>query len=264
MKKIILLTTFILIVALTLCACTVTPEPPHEHTYESGWTSSPTHHWHAATCEHTTDVRGMAPHTFSGNKCTVCGYQTEVKPNPTPTPSRPAEEVIAEYLVSLGDNFTVSATLTTVSTNIPIRTEERKYKALLDGNKIYAEKDEERYYVEQTDGSVYLYTQDNEQWHKELATVNELNLPTNIEAQLKEILTNVEWQDYDEENGVANGVVEINNYKFGVEVTLNDDNAKILLISLPIPIITIDIKIYNIGTTTVTLPADYIDDTVAD
>ncbi|MDO4506295.1 MAG: DUF6273 domain-containing protein [Spirochaetales bacterium] len=38
--------------------------PPHEHTYAAEWTSSETHHWHAATCGHTDQVKDKAEHDF--------------------------------------------------------------------------------------------------------------------------------------------------------------------------------------------------------
>lgn len=57
----------------------------HEHTYSTDWTSDATNHWHAATCEHKTEVSEKAAHTFGeavvtkeGVKtytCTVCNYQ---------------------------------------------------------------------------------------------------------------------------------------------------------------------------------------------
>ena len=63
----------------------------HEHTFASKWTSDETNHWHAATCEHTTQVSGKAEHSFGewtvtkeateeaeGSRertCTVCGYK---------------------------------------------------------------------------------------------------------------------------------------------------------------------------------------------
>ena len=53
-------------VALTACE--------HTHTFEKGWTSNGTHHWHKATCEHTTEVDGREAHNWGGDdKCTVCG-----------------------------------------------------------------------------------------------------------------------------------------------------------------------------------------------
>ena len=71
------------------------PEPAHEHEFSDSWSKDATHHWHAATCEHTTEVSEKAKHTFGdwqvtkdpteeveGSKertCTVCGYKaTEV------------------------------------------------------------------------------------------------------------------------------------------------------------------------------------------
>ena len=66
------------------------PEPPHEHEFSDSWSKDATYHWHAATCEHTTEVSGKAEHTFGnwtttkeateeaeGSKersCSVCGY----------------------------------------------------------------------------------------------------------------------------------------------------------------------------------------------
>lgn len=48
---------------------------PHDHTYASAWTSSATHHWHAATCEHTDQKGDYGFHTYNDEGiCTVCGY----------------------------------------------------------------------------------------------------------------------------------------------------------------------------------------------
>ena len=66
----------------------------HVHTYSTDWTRDATHHWHASTCGHTTEVSGKAAHSFGdyvsnndattkadGTKtreCSVCGYQDTV------------------------------------------------------------------------------------------------------------------------------------------------------------------------------------------
>ena len=66
----------------------------HTHKFTSEWTSNETYHWHAATCEHATEVSGKAEHTFGdyvsnndatteadGTKtreCSVCGYKDTV------------------------------------------------------------------------------------------------------------------------------------------------------------------------------------------
>ena len=67
----------------------------HTHKFATDWTKDETNHWHAATCEHTSEVSGKAEHTFGNwtttkaatctengerkTTCTVCGYKkTEV------------------------------------------------------------------------------------------------------------------------------------------------------------------------------------------
>ena len=66
----------------------------HVHTYSEDWTKDATHHWHAATCGHTTELSGKAAHSFGdwtvtkaatkeaeGSKervCTVCNYKEVV------------------------------------------------------------------------------------------------------------------------------------------------------------------------------------------
>ena len=63
----------------------------HTHKFAVDWTKDATHHWHASTCEHTTEVSSKAAHSFGnwtttkeateeaeGSKertCTVCGYK---------------------------------------------------------------------------------------------------------------------------------------------------------------------------------------------
>ena len=80
------------IMALGMIGCQT--DTPHEHTYSSEWKSDETSHWHAATCEHTTEVSDKAAHTFDkgvvtkeatekeeGERtytCTVCNYQRSV------------------------------------------------------------------------------------------------------------------------------------------------------------------------------------------
>ena len=81
----------------TVCGYTV-PEVieklAHTHKFASEWTSDETNHWHAATCEHTTEVSEKAEHSFGeyvsnndatteadGTKtreCSVCGHKDTV------------------------------------------------------------------------------------------------------------------------------------------------------------------------------------------
>ena len=51
------------VVIFMLFGCTQ-PEPPHVHTFSEAWTTDATSHWHAATCEHTTEVSGKVDHQF--------------------------------------------------------------------------------------------------------------------------------------------------------------------------------------------------------
>ncbi len=52
------------------------PSTPHEHTYETGWSSDESGHWHATTCGH--DVKNVSAHRLNANYvCTTCGYQHE-------------------------------------------------------------------------------------------------------------------------------------------------------------------------------------------
>ncbi len=50
--------------------------PSCDHTYADSWSSSSSEHWHAATCEHTTQKSGVANHsdTNEDGSCDVCGY----------------------------------------------------------------------------------------------------------------------------------------------------------------------------------------------
>ncbi|MCI7800077.1 MAG: formylglycine-generating enzyme family protein, partial [Spirochaetia bacterium] len=81
----------------TVCRYTATEaieKLAHTHKFATAWTKDETNHWHAATCEHTTEVSGKAAHTFGdwtvtklateeaeGSKervCTVCNYKEVV------------------------------------------------------------------------------------------------------------------------------------------------------------------------------------------
>ncbi len=95
MKKSVLITLFMFLSLsfLIFIGCK-DPEVPHSHTFADSWTSDATHHWKAATCEHTEEVSEKAGHTFGeyvsnndattevdGTKtreCGVCGYEDTV------------------------------------------------------------------------------------------------------------------------------------------------------------------------------------------
>ena len=95
MKK-LNLSLLILLLSISMIGFTGCKDPEiHEHSFSDSWSKDGTYHWHAATCEHTTEVSDKAKHTFGdwtttkeateeveGSKertCTVCGYTaTEV------------------------------------------------------------------------------------------------------------------------------------------------------------------------------------------
>ena len=76
------------------CGDTYTKDiPATGHAYSSDWSSNATHHWHAATCEHTEETKSYGTHSFPTKatavlqedgtykfekKCTECGYSVVV------------------------------------------------------------------------------------------------------------------------------------------------------------------------------------------
>lgn len=64
----------IMVLSVVLAACDNTTNDNHTHKYGVGWTSDATHHWHAAICEHTDEVKDKAAHDFDHGTCTVCNY----------------------------------------------------------------------------------------------------------------------------------------------------------------------------------------------
>ena len=50
---------------------TVDPESIHTHTYADTWSKDADYHWHAATCEHSTEVKDRAAHTWNNGVITV-------------------------------------------------------------------------------------------------------------------------------------------------------------------------------------------------
>lgn len=73
-----IITTCLFTIGLTLCSCSTTDinsnggdnsqgdnsSQTHVHTFSSEWSHDETHHWHAATCEHTSEIKDKSEHTF--------------------------------------------------------------------------------------------------------------------------------------------------------------------------------------------------------
>lgn len=74
---------FAMLMAMGLSGCT-DPNPgttgAHEHTFSDTWTSNDTQHWHAATCEHTSEKKDAAAHADANTdgKCDVCNAEVAI------------------------------------------------------------------------------------------------------------------------------------------------------------------------------------------
>jgi len=104
------------LLAFSVTGCVTIPIPGgHTHTYSDSWSSDDLHHWHAATCEHTSEVKDKAEHTFEvwiidipatesseGYKhriCSICAYrqdQTIEKLEHVHVPDTPVSENMVE------------------------------------------------------------------------------------------------------------------------------------------------------------------------
>lgn len=73
-KIVLFLAAFAFVVGIT--GCEVESEK-HEHTFSKEWTSDAIAHWHAATCEHKTEISGIAAHTFGEWKITKQATESE-------------------------------------------------------------------------------------------------------------------------------------------------------------------------------------------
>ena len=82
--SLVALLALLVVAALALVACNIIDDPQnpddpnsddkeHKHAFSQEWTGDEKYHWHAATCEHTTEVKDKAEHSFgSDGKCSVC------------------------------------------------------------------------------------------------------------------------------------------------------------------------------------------------
>ena len=78
-KPALMLLTIIMVLACIfgVAGCAKTSDNEHLHSYASSWSYDETYHWHSATCKHKNLVSDKEQHIFSGNKCSVCGYERE-------------------------------------------------------------------------------------------------------------------------------------------------------------------------------------------
>lgn len=73
MKRILSLVLCLVFALTALAGCKDT----HTHTFASEWSSDAENHWHAASCEHTSEKSDLAAHTGTEDgTCDVCGFVT--------------------------------------------------------------------------------------------------------------------------------------------------------------------------------------------
>ena len=58
-------------------ACNDDDEPAHTHTFSDEWSSDATHHWHAATCDHTDETSDRAKHDWDDGEVTTAPTETK-------------------------------------------------------------------------------------------------------------------------------------------------------------------------------------------
>jgi len=64
----------VLTFGMTVVGCdNGTTSGDHTHSYASNWSNNAAQHWHECSCGDKADV---ANHTFSGDTCTICGYNS--------------------------------------------------------------------------------------------------------------------------------------------------------------------------------------------
>ena len=117
MKKFFTLLLFV-VLGFTLVACGSTE---HTHTFSAEWSNDINNHWHAATCEHSSEVSAKGSHAWNagtvtkepteeaeGEKtftCTVCGYNRVDKIAAIVVDEREADYVVYEADGELIEQF---------------------------------------------------------------------------------------------------------------------------------------------------------------
>ncbi len=82
------------------------------HAYSNEWSKDETYHWQTAICEHTSEMRSRAKHSFNSEfTCTVCGYEDiAAKTLKTPTITKIEYDTVYWEPVENAESYTVRAT----------------------------------------------------------------------------------------------------------------------------------------------------------
>lgn len=237
-KNTIILIVLILVVALVLGACFT---PPNDD-------------------DNTTPPESGTPPT--GNNPS----ETQKPDDTTPPPPKPitAKEAIELFLSSIENNFSASGE---IKNNLDeLLTGGQKYSISVDGNKIFTDNNGEKYYVEKLDGNEYVYLQQNNAWVKRLIT-EEDNYPSDMSI-VTDLLDKVTWKSYNAATNFAEGQFKHENDDMWIECDIRSDGATVTIYKiqhmwlLGNKLIEIgNIEIYDVGSTTVKLPTNVVDET---
>ena len=76
-KNLSMLLCLLLVVVCALASCGGGKKDDHEHSFDAGWETNATHHWHAAICEHGEIKDSEAQHTDANEDglCDVCEHE---------------------------------------------------------------------------------------------------------------------------------------------------------------------------------------------
>ena len=88
--------------------------PKKGHSYSEEWSHNETHHWHAAVCEHTDEIKDKAEHEYVDGAC-ICGAEEPEVPhshdyNAVVTEPTCLEGGYTTYTCSCGDSYIADAT----------------------------------------------------------------------------------------------------------------------------------------------------------
>ena len=187
-------------------------------------------------------------------------------PSPTPTTPKTTQEIVVDYLLSLGDNFSVSAKVAQ-SDKEYLAGKYHRYELKMDGNKLFASVDNDTYYLEQGEENVYIYELAEGQWRK--SVVEDEKYPTNVVELFDQLVSEVDWSKYDSRDNTVTGHTVVDGKRLQLECSLADGtiaiyNLKKIIGSWYVSVLIGNVEIHSIGSTTVTLPADVIDTVAPD
>lgn len=282
---------FLLLLCVCLLCSTVlagcgsdTQEPTSTHAYAAQWSHDDTAHWHACTDANCAEISEKAQHSFENNVCTVCGYKT-AEPVPTLSANQITEEEFKAAITGL-TNFTVSYTGKTPTWDEELET----ITGVEDFDSImYVTENAIKFTVDKADENAlngdYFLEFAGEQIYEYVPTTPVMKISINSEdvlynydivldmtnniQSLKAMLAQINFKDFTYNDGAYIGTVpaDINDTDTQIPATLKFKDKQLVYVYID------DSSCYELksgetyctyvfsdhGTTTVSLPTDYVD-----